>query len=152
MTNQLNITHQSSNVNWTRFWLFSKLFLSFLIITTIFSSLNYVISAFLILNILLGLLFMAAIFFIKFKTKKTEFVKITENKLQYFCQVKKEVILIPINEITNVRSHFCELEIHTYNRTYCINLNPIKEEKQRWEIKEMIKRVTVEKSNRAVIL
>ena len=149
MTDQLNLTQQNAALNWTRFWLYSKVFLSFLIVLTLVSSLAKAPSAFYVSNIALCLLFGVVLLLFKFKRKQIPFVKIEDNQVQYFCPVKKEVILIPANEITKVSTHFCELQIHTYNRTHCINMNKIKQEQQRWEIKEMIKKLAVENEKRA---
>jgi hypothetical protein len=95
------------------------------------------------------LLFAIGFLVTRFKGKPLNFVKIEENNLQYYCPVKKELVVIPVQDITNITSRFCELQIHTTNRTHCLNLNQIKQEQQRWEIKEMIKKLALENEKRA---
>lgn len=149
MTNQLNITHQNSTLNWTKLWFFSKIFLSVLIAVTIFSSITEIPSAFYLCNIVLCLLFLITMIVVKFKKKQISFININHNQLEYFCPVKKELVTIRANEITKVTTQFCELQIHTINRTHCLNMEKIKQESQRWEIKEMIKNLVVENEKRA---
>ncbi|MGI4751289.1 MAG: hypothetical protein ACRYFB_11710 [Janthinobacterium lividum] len=86
----------------------------------------------------------------KFKKKQATFVTIEDRKLHYFCPVKKEVVTIPTHEIIKVTTQFCELQIHTSDRTHCLNLNNIKQETTRWEIKEMIRKLALENGNRVV--
>lgn len=150
MTNQLNFGHQSSTLNWTNLWLWSKVFLVFLIAATLLSSVVTLPAIFYLSNIAILLLFSAGLFLLIIKRKQTPFVKIEDRQLQYFCVVKKEIVTIPADEIIKVTTQFCELQIHTLNRTHCLNLNHIKEEKQRWEIKEMIRKLAPENGNRVV--
>lgn len=149
MTNQLNLSHQNAALNWNKLWLFSKIFLAFLITITLLSSFTVVPSAFYLSNMALCLLFVVGLLLMKFKNQSVPFVKIEDNQVQYFCPVKKELIVIPVNEITNMTTRFCELQIHTSNRTHCINMNKIKQETQRWEIKEMIRKLAVDNEKRA---
>ena len=149
MTNQLNPNHKNINANLNKLWLFSSIFLSALVLITLCSSVAILPAAFYLSNVVLCLLFIIVFFILRFRKKPVELVKIEENQLQYFCPVKKETVIIPTNEITKVTTQFCELQIHTYNRTHCLNLKKIKQEQQRWEIKEMIKKFAVENERRA---
>ncbi|MVN22683.1 hypothetical protein [Mucilaginibacter arboris] len=151
MTNQLNLTHQANSLHWEKFWLFSKIFLAFLIGITLLSSFTTVPSGFYVSNMALCLLFVVAVLVVKFKRKQVPFIKIEADKLQYFCQVKKELVVIPVNEITNITTRFCELQIHTQVCTHCLNMDQIKQETQRWEIKEMIRKLAVEKGKRLIM-
>lgn len=150
MTNQLNFSPQNSTLNWTKLWLWSKIFLVCLIATTLLSSVVTLPANFYLSNIAILILFLLGLFLLKFKRKQTPFVKIENQQLQYFCVIKREIVTIPVNEIIKVTTQFCELQIHTSNRTHCLNLNHIKEENQRWEIKEMIRKLAPENGNRAV--
>ncbi|RYE22362.1 MAG: hypothetical protein EOP42_24530 [Sphingobacteriaceae bacterium] len=141
MTNQLNISAQNASSNWTKFWFISKIFLVLLFAVLLFSALSGTFSVPTVFYAGLPVLFLLAFFMIKLNRKQTQFIKVENQQLHYFCPVKKEKISIPISEITKVTSQFCELQIHTSNRTYCLNLNNIREEKQRWEIKETIKKL-----------
>lgn len=149
MTNQLNLNYRTANANLSKLWLYSSIFLSALVLITLFSSVAILPAAFYLINIALCFLLVVVVVVLNFKKKPVELLKVEEDQLQYFCPVKKEVVLIPINEITKVTTQFCELQIHTYNQTHCLNLNKIKQEQQRWEIKEMIKKFAVENEKRA---
>ena len=151
MAYQLNITNQNVTFNWSKFWLFSKIFLFFLLAVTLLPSLIKVSPTFYISNIVLCLLFITVALIIKFKRKQELFIRIENNQLQYFCPVKKELITIPSTDITKVTTQFCELQIHTNNRTHCLSMEKIKQETQRWEIKEMIKKLAEEHGNQLII-
>ncbi len=151
MTNQLNLTYQNNVLNLNRLWWSSILVLSFLVLITLWSSVTELPASFNLSNMALCLLFMVAILLVKFKRKQVPFVKIEGQQLQYFCPVKKALVMIPANEITSVTTQFCELQIHTTGRTHCLNMNKVKQEKQRWEIKEMIRKLAVENGNRMII-
>lgn len=122
----------------------------FLIAATLLSSVITLPAIFYLSNIAFLLLFSAGLFLLIIKRKQTPFVKIEDRQLQYFCVVKKELVTIPADEIIKVTTQFCELQIHTSSRTHCLNLKHIKEEKQRWEIKEMIRKLALENGNRVV--
>ncbi len=149
MTNQLNLNYRNANANLNRLWFYSILFLAFLVAITFVASFAEIPSTIYAFNMALCLLFIMAILIVNFKKKHAPFVKIENNQLQYLCPVKRELVVIPIDEITKVSTQFCELQVHTSNRTHCINLNKIKQEKQRWEIKEMIRKLAVQNDNRA---
>jgi len=151
MTDQLNLNPQNTALNWTKFWLYSKLFLSLLITVTLLSFIATMPSLFFVYKLAIAVLCVVMIVLLKFKRKPIHFVKIEANKLQYFCPVKKELVVIQVNEITNITTRFCELQIHTTNRTHCLNLNHLKQEKQRWEIKEMIRKLAVENCNHSTV-
>ena len=150
MTNQLNISQQNTFLSWTKLWFLSKIFLVSLLMLTMFSSFITTFSTVYIFCFGLVILFLLAFFLLKFNRKQTAIVKVENQQLHYFCPVKKEKISIPVLEIMKVTSQFCELQIHTANRTYCLNLNNIKQEKQRWEIKEMIKKLAPATPSQAV--
>jgi hypothetical protein len=149
MTNQLHANHKNVNANLNKLWLYCTIFLSVLVLITLISSASILPTAFYLVNIALCLLFAIGFLVTRFKGKPLNFVKIEENNLQYYCPVKKELVVIPVQDITNITSRFCELQIHTTNRTHCLNLNQIKQEQQRWEIKEMIKKLALENEKRA---
>lgn len=148
MTNQLNLSQQ--NLNWTKLWMWSKIFLVCLIATTLLSSVATLPANFYLSNIAILILFLLGLFLLKLKRKQIPFVKIEDRQLQYFCVVKKEKVSIPLSEIIKVTTQFCELQIHTSSHTHCLNLNHIKEEKQRWEIKEMIRKLAPENGNKVI--
>ena len=101
-------------------------------------------------NMVLCLLFIVAILLVKFARKQVPFIKIEDSNVYYFCPVKKEAVMISGNEITKVTTQFCELQIHTTTRTHCLNMDKIKQEQQRWEIKEMIKKIAHENRNHLI--
>lgn len=150
MTNQLNVNYRNVNANLNKLWLFSIIFLSVLVFITLFSSITILSASFYLSNIALCLLFVIVVLIVKSKNRQVAFVKIEEDNLQYFCPIKKEVVVIPVQEIINITTRFCELQIHTSNRTHCLNLDKIKQEQQRWEIKEMIRKLALKNEKRAV--
>lgn len=149
MTNQLNIS-QTHQLNWTKLWLFCKIFLVCLIAVTLLSSVvNFTFNIY-IFNLCILSVFLVFLLILKFKKKQHYFIKIEDKQLIYFCPVKKVTVSIPTADILRVTTQFCELQIHTSMHTHCLNLNNIKEESVRWEIKEMIKKLACDNSNRAV--
>lgn len=149
MTNQLNLVPTQNTLNWTKLWLFSKIFLSLLIVVTLLSSVAEMPSVFYISNIVLCVLFITAIVLVSLNKKRAPLVKIADNNVYYLCPVTKEAVTIPASEIIKVTTQFCELQIHTSTRTHCLNMDKIKQESQRWEIKEMIKKLVLENEKRA---
>lgn len=149
MTNQLSLSRQNAILKANRTWLLSKIALFILISTTLLSSISEIPSAFNISTIGIFLLIVTIVLLLILKRKHVPFVKIKDNQLQYYCPIKKELVVIPAKEITKVTTHFCELQIHTCNHTHCLNINKVKQENERWEIKEMIRKLAVENNNRA---
>ncbi|MGI4020007.1 MAG: hypothetical protein ACRYFA_00740 [Janthinobacterium lividum] len=149
MTNQLNLASAQNALPWTKPWLYSKIFLSFLIVITLLSSVAEMPSVFYVSNMVLCMLFIAAIVLVSFIKKRALLVKIADNNVHYLWPVTKEKVTIPAKEIIKVTSQFCELQIHTSTRTHCLNMDQIKQENKRWEIKEMIKKLVLENEKRA---
>jgi hypothetical protein len=149
MTNQLNFASAPNTANWTKLWLYSKIFLLVLVMITLLSSVADMPSAFYASNMVLCVVFIITVILIGFVKKRSPLVKIADNNVYYISPVTKEVVTIPVNEIIKVTSQFCELQIHTATKTHCINMEQIKHESKRWEIKEMIKKLVLEKEKRA---
>lgn len=149
MTNQLDLTYQNNTLNLNRLWLYSKISLGFLLAVTIFSSVVEVSPVLNISNIALCMLFLLTLILVKLRKKQAPLIKIEDHALHYFCPVKKELVIIPAHEITQVTSRFCELQIHTQQHTHCLNLKMIKQERNRWEIKEMIRKLALENEKQA---
>ena len=150
MTNQLNISPQNHYLNWAKLWLYSKIFLVCLFVSTLLSAVASTSPAVYLVNIAFLMLLLSGLFLLKLKKSQTPFIYVEDGQLHYFCRTKKENISIPVREIVKVTSQFCELQIHTGNHTYCLNLNNIRQEKQRWEIKEMIKKLAPAETNKVV--
>lgn len=150
MTNQLNISPQNISSNWTKLWLLSKILLFSLLAILLFTAIVAAIPTVYIFGFGLMILFLSVFFLLKQNRKPAVTVKVENQHLQYFCPVKKETISIQTSEIVKVTSQFCELQIHTPDHTYCLNLNNIRQEKQRWEIKETIKKLVPNEPKKAV--
>ncbi|RYY06701.1 MAG: hypothetical protein EOP43_05540 [Sphingobacteriaceae bacterium] len=148
MTNQLNFSPTHNALNWNKLWLFSKIFLSVLVIITLLSAFAEMPSVFYISNMVLCTLFVAIIVLISFIKKRAPLLKIADNNVYYLCPVTKEAVTIPASDIIKVTTQFCELQIHTSTRTHCLNMDKIKQESQRWAIKEMIKKLVLENEKR----
>lgn len=89
-------------------------------------------------------LFLSIIFFILLlrqlrKTHKVSFIEISNKTLNYFDTDSEEIVKVAAQDITHISTKLCELRIHTNERVHLVNLNVIRNEKKRWEIKEKIR-------------
>lgn len=139
MTYQLDITHYRSSNNDARLWKYSKIFLSFLFLSTLTVAFYFTFPALSLLNVALGLVFLAGLIKISSKRLRVPFVQIADGTLNYFDPAKGEMISVSAKDITNISTRFCELHVHTHDTIHSLNLGLIRNEKTRWEIKEMIR-------------
>jgi len=86
-----------------------------------------------------GIIFLAAIVTFITRRQKVPFIEILDGTLTYFDNNKGAMVSIPVGEITHVSSRFCELLLHTADQIHCLNLDLVRSEKSRWEIKDMIR-------------
>ena len=137
MTYHYNITKYRSLKD-TRLWT-DRIFLSTMILTTI-AILYYNSSAF---NILfaLPLIVITSIIMLMNSRQKVLFVDITDGTLSFLDTGKGEMVSVPIHDITHISTKFCQLNVHTLESTHSLNLGLIRNEKTRWEIKEMIRKI-----------
>ncbi|HQT22299.1 MAG: hypothetical protein B7X86_02935 [Sphingobacteriales bacterium 17-39-43] len=89
-------------------------------------------------------LFLSIIFFILLlrqlrKTHKVSFIEISNKTLNYFDTDSEEIVKVMAQDITHISTKLCELRIHTNERVHLVNLNVIRNDKKRWEIKEKIR-------------
>lgn len=139
MTYHYNITRNRASKG-ARLWT-DRIFLSLLLLTT------FVIAWFNAteLNLTIGaicmILFAVAALFIM-RRQKVPFVEIANGTLSYFDTTRGEMVSIPVHDITHISTRFCELNVHTADNIHSVNLDLIRSEKARWEIKEMIREMT----------
>lgn len=84
----------------------------------------------------------AAIAIVLTRRQKMPFVEIANGTFSYFDAGKGEMVSVPVQDITHISTRFCELNVHTAEHTHSLNLDLIRSEKARWEIKEMIREMT----------
>ncbi len=139
MTYHYNITRNRS-LKGARLWT-DRIFLSLLLLTALVivyynsTELNSMIAVSCIA------LFAAAAMLMT-RRQKMPFVEIANGTLSYFDAGTGEMTSVPVQDITHVSTRFCELNVHTANHTHSLNLDLIRSEKARWEIKEMIREMT----------
>ena len=73
------------------------------------------------------------------KTQKVSFIEIRDKTLNYFDTEREEIVKVAAQDITHISTKLCELRVHTNERVHLVNLNVIRNEKKRWEIKEKIR-------------
>ncbi|WP_026898690.1 hypothetical protein [Daejeonella oryzae] len=139
MTYQLDISHYRSSNNDARLWMFAKIFLSLLFLNTLGVAFYFNFPALSLLNVILGLVFLAVMIKLISKRIKVPFVQIAGGTLKYFNPREGEMISVSAKDITHISTRFCELKVHTEESVHSLNLGLIRNEKTRWEIKEMIR-------------
>lgn len=139
MTYQYNINHYRPLSTDVPYWKFSALFLSLLLLNTPAVAFYFNSSALILLNLILSILFILLIFRLFRKTQKVPFVEISNNTLNYFDTQNEAIVQVSARDITQISTKFCELRIHTSEKIHIVNLNVIRNEKKRWEIKEKIR-------------
>lgn len=141
MTYQLRITHYRSQSNDNRLMMYSSIFLSLLILTTLGVAFDLTVPQISLINLVLGFAFLIGLAIQINKRMKVPFINITDSTMEYFCHEEGEIISIPCADITKVTTRFNELNIHTADRIHSLNMGLIRQEQTRWEIKEMIRKM-----------
>jgi hypothetical protein len=136
MTYYYNIKRSSSSKN-SRLWT-DRIFLSVLLLFTSVIAIYNAPSQYLITGVS-GAAVLIAVVMLVTRRPKVPFVEIADGTLRYFDTEKGEMISVHVDEITHISTRFCELNIHTPEHTHKLNLDLIRSEKTRWEIKEMIR-------------
>lgn len=136
MTYYYNTTRYRSVKN-TRLWT-DRIFLSVLLLTALTigfynsTTINLIIAA-------TCMLFLTALIMLITRRHKVPFVEIADGTLSYFDTAKTQMVSVNVHDITHISTRFCQLDIHTEENTHSLNLGLIRNEKTRWEIKEMIR-------------
>ncbi|SKB63564.1 hypothetical protein [Daejeonella lutea] len=118
-----------------------RIFLSLLLLTTLVITYYNTSEENLLIALTCIVLFAAGALVLS-RRQKIPFVEISNGTMTYFDTVKGELISLPVNDITHISTRFCELNVHTANNVHSLNLDLIRSEKARWEIKEMIREMT----------
>ena len=135
MTYHYNITRYRS-VKDARLWT-DRIFLSLLLLATLViafynaTPLNLTIAV-------VCIIFLAAVMLIT-RRHKVPFVEIVNGNISYFDSGKGEMVTVPVHDITHISTRFNQLNVHTAENIHSLNLGLIRNEKARWEIKEMIR-------------
>ncbi len=114
--------------------LFSILLLNAITVVFYFYSLTIVS-----LSLFLSIIFFILLFRQFRKTHKVSFIEISDKTLNYFDTESQEIVKVAAQDITHISTKLCELRVHTNERVHLVNLNVIRNEKKRWEIKEKIR-------------
>lgn len=139
MTYQYNINHyRPLNTN-LPYWKFSTVFLTLLLLNTLTVAFYFYSVTLILLNLILSILFLLLIIGLFRKTQKVPFVEIRNNTLNYFDTENEEIVQVSARDITQISTKLCELRVHTSEKIHIVNLNVIRNEKKRWEIKEKIR-------------
>lgn len=147
MTYHYNITRNRS-LKGARLWT-DRIFLSLLILTTLVVA--YYNSTELNITIALSCIgLFAGIALLFLRRHKVPFVEINNGTFSYFDTGKGEMVSVPVQDITHISTRFCELNVHTAENTHSLNLDLIRSEKARWEIKEMIREMARRASGEVV--
>lgn len=141
MTYQHHINHYRSSDNDTRYWMYSKIFLSLLFINTFAVAFYFYSAALILLNVFLGIIFLSIMVNLIRKRIKMPFIEITDGTLNYFDTETEEIVAVCAKDITHITTKLCELRIHTNEQVHLVNLKVIRNEKTRWEIKEEIRKM-----------
>lgn len=137
MSYQVTIARNSTR-NQTKFWFIASSAALILLLNTAGTVLNITPGVSDMLNATITIGSIAAIVLLYFR-KGDIFLKIEENEIEYFDFQENQLISIAVADIQNVTTRFGELHLSTADRTYCIDMTVIRNEKTRWEIKEIIK-------------
>ncbi|HXH99033.1 MAG TPA: hypothetical protein VNI52_02105 [Sphingobacteriaceae bacterium] len=137
MENQVTIA-RSSTPSQTKFWFIASAVVLILLLNTADSIFNFDAQIFSMANMAVaGISIIAAI---AVCTRKGDILlKIDTNEIEYFDFAKKQMISIHVSDIQGVSTRFGELLLSTSECTHCIDMTMIRDEKTRWEIKEMIR-------------
>ncbi len=138
MTYHHNIPPHPSLKN-TKIWM-DRIIISFLLLSTIVAAFYNSAE----LNLLFTLPALALIIVLAVlvnRRHKISFVEITDGTLSYLNTEKGEMVSVPVHEITHISTRFCQLNVHTAEEIHTLNLDMVRNEKTRWEIKEMIREI-----------
>jgi hypothetical protein len=139
MTYQHHINHYRSLDNDSRYWMFSKVFLSLLLINTFTVAFYFYSVTLILVNVILGLVFLSITVTMIRKRLRMPFIEIAEGTVNYFDTENEEIVKVCVKDITHISTRLCELRIHTSEQVHLVNLKVIRNEQTRWEIKEKIR-------------
>lgn len=137
MEYQVTIARNSTS-HQTKFWFIASSGLLILLLNTVATVFNFDSQLFTMANMVI--VTVSIIILIALYIRKGDiFLKIENNEIEYFDFAEKQLICIHVADIQSVSTRFGELHLSTGERTHCIDMTVIRNEKTRWEIKEMIK-------------
>lgn len=137
MSYQVTIARNSTR-NQTKFWFIASSAALIFLLNTVGTVFNIDPDVSNTVNVTTTIAAIVAIAVLYFR-KGDIFLKIEEEAIEYFDFRENQLISIPVADIQSVTTRFGELHLCTAQRTYCIDTTVIRNEKTRWEIKEMIK-------------
>jgi len=141
MIYQLHIQHYRSSNNDASLWIYSMIFLSLLFMNTVGVAFYYISDTLILLNVFLSATFLWLTIAHFKKRNRVPFIEISEGSLNYWDQTKEEIVSVSAKDITQISTKLCQLKLHTQEQIHVLNLNLIKKEQTRWEIKENVRRM-----------
>ncbi|MEJ7780638.1 MAG: hypothetical protein WKF68_13735 [Daejeonella sp.] len=141
MIYQLHIRHYRSSNNDGSLWLYSVIFLSLLFMSTVGAAFYYFSDLLILLNVLLSSVFLGLTIAHFIKRNRLPFIEISEGSLNYWDPAKEEIVSVSAKDITQISTKLCQLKLHTPDQIHVVNLNLIKKEQTRWEIKENVRKM-----------
>lgn len=139
MTNQYYISYCRSLKAEVPYLRFSIVIILILALNIIGSDSEHI--AIIPMNLILGLILLVILISCFQKYQKIPFVEINNGTLNYFDQESNKIIKISTQDITHISTKFCELSVHTDEKVHVLNLEVIRNETKRWEIKEKIRKL-----------
>lgn len=144
MTYQLNVKHHVPNPLPNRMWISTWMILGAIILTTAGVALNIAVPLLSLINVFIALVLIIVLLTKSYNRQTVTFLKVDSHSIEYFCEQKERTVLILSDEITHITTRFCELHIHTRDKVHTLNMNMIRQEKKRWEIKQIIRELATE--------
>lgn len=108
------------------------------VLTTAGVALNIAVPLLSLINVFIAFVLIVVLLTKNYKRQRVTFLKVDGHSIEYFCDQEERSVLISSDEITHVTTRFCELDIHTRDKVHTLNMNMIRQEKKRWEIKQII--------------
>ncbi len=73
-------------------------------------------------------------------------IKVDNRGVEYFSHEEGRLVTVNAEDIIKITTGFCQLHVHTRDSVHLINMETIKKEKIRWEVKEMVKQMAKQAS------
>ena len=138
MTYHHNITPHPSLKN-TKIWM-DRIILSLLLLSTIVAAF-YNSAEFNLFFTMPALALIIVLAVLVNRRHKISFVDIKDGTLSYLNTDNGKMVSVPVHDITHISTRFCQLNVHTAEGIHTLNLDMVRNEKTRWEIKEMIREI-----------
>ncbi len=141
MNYQLNFFYYRPGLNDDNIWIYASLFTLLLFLNTLGVAFNIIFPFLSGVNAIISWVVILVLLQVNNNKNKELFIRIEEDKIEYFCTEHDETVSIYAHDITKITTRFRELRIHTNERIHSLDLTIIHKRKKRWEIKELIHKI-----------